>query len=145
MFLYNEEEESYAEKIKYKKQIIKIKIYVEMWNAHKGKEVRFWVDARIQNKNKRFAPDGISTGKYGVEMLLVIQKELFSFMEDIKTKEIRIPSYMEEIGGKKIYLFQVGWADNKRKRAYRRLLRYGFKERVNCYEKVIKETNYNGL
>ena len=127
----------YRIKYKYKKQIIKVKIYCELWTNHKTKEVGFWVDAQIRNKNSKDPGYFSTTGKYGISELIIIKNIILEFIRQIENKELTIPSWMLMFNNKR-YLMQVGWVNNKRKRAYKRLERYGFKLKENFYEKEIK-------
>ena len=97
----------YRIKYKYKKQIIKVKIYCELWSNHKTKEVRFWVDAQIRNKNSKDPGYFSTTGKYGISELIIIKNIILEFMNQIESKELSTPSWIEAYDNK-IYLMQIG-------------------------------------
>lgn len=82
------------------------------------KEANVWYDNKSKNKQN------FQTGYCGLEALKKAAGYLVIFAN--------ILSYHSEM--------QVGWQDEKRRKAYRWLLRYGFEESEDCY--IIRNPEY---
>lgn len=75
------------------------------------KEANLWYDSAGKSKDSR------QTGTCGLEALFKAAKYITEF--------VSILGFHSEL--------QIGWQDDKRRRAYRWLLRYDFKEYDDCY------------
>lgn len=135
-YLDEEQDDVYKIKYKYKKQTIIVKIYCFYYQGHIKNEVSFRLDVQIKNKNKNKIGYMETTGRYGISELIIIKNIILEFINQVEKKDIRLPDWIER-DSNKIYLMHISWSNAKRKRAYKRLEKYGFTFKNDRYEKEI--------